>query len=297
MAAFDRYLIVDWSAANAPKKGRDSIWLAMTDRTGALLAPENWATRAAAMERISALVRQCLADGHRLLVGFDFAFGYPRGAADRLAGGKGGWRSLWAMLADRIVDMVDNRNNSFDLAGALNQSAFAPLSAGPFWGHPHQHVGRYPGLGFKKNRQAFAKIHEFRHVEKQAKGAKSVWQLAYNGTVGRQAMLGMAALQRFRTRVDIGPHCAVWPFETRFAKDLSKSIVIAEVYPSLFPVHTKGTEVRDAAQVRTVASAFAAYDDHNDLERLLSQPATLSRDVVADVLDEEGWIVGAGHAL
>ncbi|MEN0001749.1 MAG: cobalamin biosynthesis protein CbiG [Pseudomonadota bacterium] len=296
MAAFDRYLIVDWSAANAPKKGKDSIWLAMADRGGALLAPENWATRAAAMERICALVRQCLADGYRLLVGFDFAFGYPRGAAARLSGEQD-WRAVWAMLAERVVDARDNRNNSFELAGALNRDSFAPLSAGPFWGHPHQHVGRYPGLGFKKNRQAFAEIHEFRHVEKQAKGAKSVWQLAYNGTVGRQAMLGIAALQRLRTLSDIRPYCAIWPFETRFAADFSKPILVAEIYPSLFAVDAGEAEVRDAAQVRTVASAFAGYDNRDDLERLLARPATLTNDAVAEVLDEEGWIVGAGHAL
>ncbi len=30
---FDRYAVVDWSANSTPKVGRDSIWVAVHDRT------------------------------------------------------------------------------------------------------------------------------------------------------------------------------------------------------------------------------------------------------------------------
>ena len=34
MPLFDRYAIVDWSAANTPTTGKDSIWIALAEREG-----------------------------------------------------------------------------------------------------------------------------------------------------------------------------------------------------------------------------------------------------------------------
>ena len=31
---FDRFAVVDWSANSTPKRGRDSIWIAVAERTG-----------------------------------------------------------------------------------------------------------------------------------------------------------------------------------------------------------------------------------------------------------------------
>ena len=50
MALFEGYLAVDWSANGKPKRGRDSIWLAMRG-WGETAAPENHATRAEAVAR------------------------------------------------------------------------------------------------------------------------------------------------------------------------------------------------------------------------------------------------------
>ena len=56
MPSFDAYLMVDWSAANVPRRGRDSIWLGLTMRLASgrlrLTRIENPATRAAATERV-----------------------------------------------------------------------------------------------------------------------------------------------------------------------------------------------------------------------------------------------------
>ena len=32
MPAFDSYIMVDWSAAAVPRRGKDSIWIACVDR-------------------------------------------------------------------------------------------------------------------------------------------------------------------------------------------------------------------------------------------------------------------------
>ena len=60
-------MIVDWSANNAPKLGADSIWLC--DQRG---PASNATTRLAAMDTISAAIREVIAQGKRLFIGFDF---------------------------------------------------------------------------------------------------------------------------------------------------------------------------------------------------------------------------------
>ena len=77
MPVFDSYLMVDWSAANTPKRGADSIWLGLTARrrNGYVLSVlENPSTRAAATERIIQLASNALNRGRRMLIGFDFPF-------------------------------------------------------------------------------------------------------------------------------------------------------------------------------------------------------------------------------
>ena len=123
--------MVDWSAANAPNRGKDSIWLGLTvrGRHGLRLTHlENPATRANATERIIQLAAINLHRGRRILIGFDFPFGFPAGTARAL--GKRGlpWRNLWQELDDRLVDHDDNRNNRFDVAEGLN----AALTGEPF---------------------------------------------------------------------------------------------------------------------------------------------------------------------
>ena len=290
-ALFDSFLIVDWSAANAPTTGRDSIWMALSEGE-ALRWVKNCRTRIEAMELIEQVCHEALDRDKRLFAGFDFAFGYPLGSGEKLAGAPG-WEAVWSMLESRITDDEQNRNNSYALAAEINRDAFADCGDGPFWGHPHQHGGRYPGL-YATKPTSFS-VPEFRHAERAAKGAKSLWQLAYNGTVGRQAMMGMAHLARLRT--SLGGKASVWPFQTGFSEDLSKPICIAEVYPSLFPVVEEPGEVRDAAQVRTLAVHFAKLDDTGDFRALLSRPAMMDDETAEAVWSEEGWIVGAGAVL
>ena len=62
-----------------------------------------------------------LTRGRRLLIGFDFPFGYPAGTAARLGLRGLAWRNLWQTLEDRIADGKDNRNNRFDVAESLNR--------------------------------------------------------------------------------------------------------------------------------------------------------------------------------
>jgi len=292
MPLFDEYLVCDWSAANGPKLGKDSIWIATaTRRNGRVVTskPENIRTRHEAMEAIRTACLKAVEGGRRLFAGFDFAFGYPAGTAKAIAG-KADWQALWRVLGELIEDDDRNASNRFDVAAFLNRSCFKGNS--PFWGHP---AGRtYDGLGPKRPKRMPAGITEKRRTEMIMTGAQPVWKLAYTGAVGSQSLLGIARLEALRRDPSLKRHIAVWPFETDFAETLGKPVTLAEIYPSAFPVALHDGEVKDAAQVRTLASAFARLDKADRFRPLLDRPASLDDKTICQVLREEGWIVGAG---
>jgi precorrin-8X/cobalt-precorrin-8 methylmutase len=284
---FDRYAIVDWSAANAPKRGKDSIWIAEANDKR-MRGPVNPATRAEAMARIEALCADALAAGERLLIGFDFPFGYPKGAAKRMTGDNG-WRALWAFFAREIEDDDANRSNRYALADRLNRDVFRePL----YWGRPHQHA--YAHLPAKRAPCGMREAMAMRRAEAAHPPAKSVWQLAYNGAVGSQAMLGIARLERLR-RLFKG-QIAVWPFETAFAEKMDAPIVLAEIYPSLLPVTPEPDEPKDRAQVRALARHFRKLDQKGKLRDRLDAPSMLTADEREIAAAEEGWILSPCEA-
>ncbi|GGD18634.1 hypothetical protein GCM10011342_29150 [Aquisalinus flavus] len=296
MPLFDEYLVCDWSAANGPKLGKDSVWIATATRRNGRISttmPENVRTRHDAMAVIRAACLAAVTDGRRLFAGFDFAFGYPAGTA-RAVTGRADWRALWRVLGELIEDDAQNASNRFDVAAFLNRSCFGADRAhgGPFWGHP---AGRtYDGLGPKRPSRMPDGIAEKRRAETVMQGAQPVWKLAYTGAVGSQSLLGIARLEALRRDPALKRHIVVWPFETGFAETLTSQVTLAEIYPSAFPVTLHDGEVKDAAQVRTLASVFARLDKADRFGPLLERPAGLDGKAVRDVLDEEGWIVGAG---
>lgn len=85
MALFDRYIAVDWSAHNGPKLGPDSIWIGEWGPAGPL-SSRNLPTRAAAMADLEQTLLDARARGERILLGFDFVFGFPAGSAEALVG-------------------------------------------------------------------------------------------------------------------------------------------------------------------------------------------------------------------
>ena len=285
MALFDRYLIVDWSAANKPTKGKDSIWtaLAVSGQSGSNIL--NHATRSAAMAYLRACIEDALRAGDRLFAGFDFAFGYPAGTAQ--LPGKGQWEVMWSWLAKEVEDGDDNWSNRFDVAGKLN-GGFE--GGGPFWGHPSTHAGRYANLQTRKPDYSQVGVEEKRGIDSLVPSAQPVWKLAYTGSVGSQSLLGIARLERLRTG-EFAESIAIWPFQTDFAGDLSKSAILAEVYPSLFDVVPSDGEIKDAAQVRTLAEGFRDLDATDRFRPMLDGPR-MDRPAREAALTHEAWMVG-----
>jgi hypothetical protein len=256
---FDAVIAVDWSANSRPKRGRDSIWIGETGR-----APENVPTRADATRIVRDRLVGHLEAGRRVLVGFDFPYGYPRGFADGVFPGPGpAWRRVWDGLAGLVQDEANNRNNRFAVATELN----ARLGEDVFWGAGH-------GV---PSRRATRPVRELRQVEAELRERggqpKTVWQLSYAGCVGSQALLGIPRVRALRDDVELEAASAVWPFE-----DVSRArIVHAEIWPSLWPLRVSHP-VKDAAQVETTVLALLRADDDGLL---------VDRDA------EEGWILGA----
>jgi hypothetical protein len=296
---FDSYVMVDWSAASKPATGADSIWIgALTPdaRMKLTFKAVNPPTRAKAIEELEDLLARCLKRGDRVLLGLDFAFGYPAGTSAALKLGGEPWRAIRDFLLKEMKDKPDNSNNRFALAARMNRL----MSGGPFpfWGCSKK--DELTTLSMKKSREhGPADIPEFRITEQTAIAAKQgrpqpVWKIAYAGAVGGQALTGIPAIERLREKF---PAMRLWPFEIPLAK-LDEAaledvrIVAAEVYPSMGAVTVGDSEIRDEAQVRTVAEGFAALDANGKLAALFAGKAALSDAQKANITAEEGWILG-----
>ncbi len=294
---FNAYVIVDWSAASKPTTGADSVWIGVLKRDVRFrLAFEafNPPTRAEAEKKLVAILDDLKKRGERVLVGFDFPLGFPRGFARALnLSGEQPWRAVWDQIDKMVKDKADNTNNRFGVASECNRR----ITGGPFpfWGCPPKDA--LTTLQPKRARAHEAgDLPEFRHADEAAKGASSIWKLYYNGSVGGQAILGIPMVRRLK--LARGEAFKAWPFETGF-KALTEAdldgveAVAAEVYPSLIKAQPLPGEVKDQAQVRATAEHFARLDEAGKLCAAFRPAKDAPEQTVADAEREEGWILGA----
>ena len=292
---FNTHIIVDWSARSAPSPARpaaDAIWWGVV-RDSTAEPPVYARTRADALGRLTAILVEERRAGRRVLIGFDFPFGYPAGVAERLTGTPHAY-ALWDWIAARVGDAPDNSNRRFAVAEEINA---AYDGTGPMWGRPA--AWDHPGVPVTmKERHGTDHPPERRRAERLSKTAKTVWQLAYSGSVGSQVLLGLPALKALREATPLRDHLAVWPFDTGLSTPEAQ-IVVAEIYPSILQpqVHARKTadEILDAAQVRTLAEAFAALDAAGGLPELFAGHPDLTDADRHAICQEEAWILGLGH--
>jgi precorrin-8X/cobalt-precorrin-8 methylmutase len=116
------------------------------------------------------------------------------------------------------------------------------------------------------------------------------------GSVGSQALLGIPVVAALREGAALRDVSLVWPFETGFSLDPVKigtpAIVHAEIWPGIVRVDP-GHGIKDAVQVRSLATHFFDLDVRGELERLFAAPDRLASEALRDVVNEEGWILGA----
>jgi precorrin-8X/cobalt-precorrin-8 methylmutase len=288
---FDIVIIVDWSAANVPRIGRDSIWLCRRDAEGESLV--NPPTRHAAKQQLADWLAVAHQSGRKILLGFDFPFGYPAGFAARLGLGDPPWRAVWDEIAGLVEDDQENRNNRFDAAEALNRR----ISGGgfPFWGRPT--VPAREHLGAKHHRRHERDgLAERRLVDLYIPSAQPCWKLLGAGSVGGQALTGIPVARALRNDPRWREEMLVWPFETGLRPPMESAIVMAEVYPSLWAVKPGPDETKDAAQVRRVADYLITRDREGALAGLFIGDPALTPAQRHQVEYEEAWTLGVTAA-
>ncbi|MEL7087254.1 MAG: hypothetical protein AAGL98_02235 [Planctomycetota bacterium] len=307
---------MDFSARSAPSPARpaaDAIWLGRRWPGGRATATY-YRTR----EQVFAVLADVLADemtrGRRVLLGVDFALGYPAGFARAAGlGGRGpAWRRTWRYLNRNIEDGPDNANNRFAVAAALNarcatrsekatdRSKNSAGGGGPFWGCPPGGAGAW--LSARRD-GVDSPLPRRRLVEQCVPSAHEVWKLYTTGSVGSQTLLGLARLEKLRGHPGWQDRIYVWPFDRGFGPtpmpDDQPGVVVAEVYPSLVNGRAdalltarKNVTIRDQAQVLALAEHFAELDRAGRLTRLFDTPADLSPADAQRCVREEGWILG-----
>ena len=299
MPLFHTHIVVDWSARSKPspkRKSKDAIWWAVARVGGGIEVdePAYLRTRHEAHESLARLIAGELDAGRRVLVGFDFPFGYPAGVAEHLTG-KASAMALWDWIAAQIEDAPDSANNRYDVAAAINDTY---PGLGPFWGRPPTWPFQTIPVRASERTEQEAHPPERRICDIRATGAKTVWQLAYSGSVGSQMLLGLPALKRLVSDPRVAGRAAIWPFQTGLQTPDAPA-VIAEVYPSLLRAEVRARrgedEILDSAQVRVNAETFARLDALGGLAPLFAGAHYLTAHERRLIETEEAWILGLGH--
>ena len=296
---FDAYVVADWTAAETRKLGDTSLWIGVAKRDVRFRLYTETHNVPARTEG-EALLASILADhrkrGDRVLVGLDFNFGYPAGTAARLKLDGTPWQAMWKFIASNVVDKADNTNNRYQVAAKMNR--LMTDEAWPLWGAPAKQAQRWL-TKTKPPAGSGADIPEFRATENAARKGrlqpKSVWQMHGAGAVGGQTLVGIPAVRRLLE--SLGPSGAVWPFGTGWRAltpdDVEPlSALVVEVWPSMHEAKPQPGEFKDQAQVRTTAETLARMDEAGDLAAAFAPPKDATPELIAQVEQEEGWILG-----
>ncbi len=293
---FGAYVIVDYTAAEGKKTGESSMWIGVMKRDVRFrlsYEAHNPATRAEGLTLLRTLLADLKKRGDRVLLGVNFALGFPRGTAQRLQLKGTPWEAMWDFLAKNVVDKPDNTNNRFQVAAKMNR--LMTDEAYPFWGCPKNAAQKW--LSTLKP-DSFGDFPELRLTEdatktlKKTAQAKSLWQMHGAGVVGGQSMLGIAALKTL-----VADDVRVWPLQTGFgALDLDAlqgiAAIATEILPAMYEGASQSGEVKDATQIRLTAAALADADDKGELGAMFTAPKGLDDAQVEIAATEEGWILG-----
>ncbi len=305
---FDAYVFVDWSAKTGPtrvKPSKDAIWVGELTHGGDG-AESYWRTRATATAYVKDLLLSHVWAERRVLVGFDFPYGYPAGLATHLANGDSApWRSVWNFLGSAIHDDESNRSNRFAVASQIN--ALVGDGPGPFWGSPSSHpidpclTPRMKGLFSYPFVTSNGQLSRLRNTERAMSGVQETWKLLGAGSVGSQALLGIPRVLALRDDPALQALSRVWPFDTGFTSQPSRDrgpwVVHAEIWPGIVPSaeieHEKSTTgaIHDQAQVRLMCRWAASQDETGRLGAWFDA-SVLPSAPDHSIANEEGWILG-----
>jgi hypothetical protein len=310
MPMFDAYVFIDWSAANGAQPQQpsaDAVWVGELIPCLESQRETYHRTRNAGVNYATSVLVDHVKEKRRVLVGFDFPYGYPAGfsPAIGLPSGLQSWWSVWAELADRVQDTANNVSNRFVAAGELNTIA-GNGNLGPFWGCP---VGtsivnlnsRSPGFPFHATSDV--PLQRLRIVEARLPGIQETWKLFGAGSVGSQALVGIPYVYQLRRHLGLVQLSKIWPFETQFTAAPSPTqgpfVLHAEIWPGVVEqsvqarVNADPALIRDQAQVRAMCEWAAECDEKGTLSQFFDLPNGLDQPQIQVCVEEEGWVLGA----
>lgn len=311
---FESYLAVDWSARSTPsplRPTKDAIWVGEALAPGLEDTPfaeeSYWQTRSACAAYVRDRLVHHVQLKRRVFLGCDFAYGYPTGFAKALGltSDLPAWRRIWDEVARLLSDDEDNHNNRFDVAAEFNRRCGS--LPGPFWGCSRN--ARLPTLSSTSPAQGYPyrvasdlALERLRWADHQAKGVQPVWKLMGKGSVGGQSIVGIPMVRRLRDDPLLQAVSRIWPFETGLLSyptpTAGPSVLHGKIWPGV--VHgalDPSLAIRDQAQVRAVVQWLRDLDTQDQLGGYFAPAANLSPEILRACVEEEGWILGTGHAL
>ena len=205
---------MDWSGAARHYRGI-AIAICGSGRTAPVLVNSRgsrW-TRA----KVTDWLERQLDGRHRLLIGLDFAFGFPFEPACGYLGGCApdvdDIFALWSLIETKSRDEPD-----FGCRNFLSDPAYRQL----FWT-----VGPKPKQWIERKRRT-----ELACAESTGTWPDTLYKLLHSKQVGKASITGIRVLHRVRSRC--GDRVAVWPFET------VRAAALVEIYPTLCRTFTRG---------------------------------------------------------
>jgi hypothetical protein len=314
MGLFDAYLAIDWSARNGVSPARpaeNAVWVGerlapgLVDPT--VICETHWRTRASCVAHLRGRLLHHAKAARRVFIGFDFAYGYPAGfcAGLGLTDVLPSWRRVWNELSRLIVDDEKNRNNRFVVAAELNRRC-GPPGPGPFWccrkGVESLTLkSRSPEEKYPYKVREGLEIGELRQAERflpKVPKVQPTWKLFGQGSVGSQTLVGIPKVAKLRDDPQLAQKSQVWPFETGFTPNPTPArgpfILHAEIWPGVVTlIRDPLCPIRDQLQVRTMVRWLSCLDAQNQLGQLFDSPVGIQPAVLAQCIEEEGWILGA----
>ena len=242
---FDEYLAIDWSGAK--KTPTESIQVATYDPKTKKVTVVPSSTRSATgwnrwtRKEVLQYVQRQIAK-RRVLIGFDFAFGYPYcdkstyfpGYADS----PGNVRNLW-----KTVDGFCKANNGGDFYGG----SFYSGSGSRFKRYYRQNGGE------PQPKELRSRVTDDWAKEPAGRIPSSAFNCVGPNQVGPGSLAGMRLLHKLQHDTNI----AIWPFD---ATDEQGRSTIVEIYPRLFIKKAKGMkgECPPPSTVRELVGCYGA---------------------------------------
>lgn len=283
---FDGFVAIDWSGA---VRNYDGIAVAIC-RPGRA-APRLIKATGVRWTRktIAGWLKSQLGSGHRLLIGFDFAFGFPFETGGGYLGGKAPGIddifSLWTLIEARSSGDPD-----FGCMRFIDDADYTSL----FWLQ-----GSRPLHWIERKRRT-----EFACAELTKTRPDSLYKMLHSKQVGKASITGMRVLHHIRAGMT--GRVAIWPFEK------VRESAIVEIYPTMFRKMATGAiaKIRSRQQLNValgrigsqpMRSIKADFSDHETdallsaagLRKIASDPAIWSPpETRSPRVQREGWIFG-----